>query len=132
VRFLKLGFDKRYLSAFLVILGIEVLIALFIKDGFIRTHLGDILVVILIYCFIRTFIRNILILLPFYIFLFASLVEIGQYFNMVERLGLGQSSGTAIILGQTFDPGDIVSYFLGCSLLFLYELAARKIRKTER
>ena len=71
----------KYLCAFFVVLITEIIIAVFVKDNFIRNNLGDVLVVVLIYCFIKTFIRNEMKLLWLYIFIFAVLIEIGQYFN---------------------------------------------------
>ncbi len=50
--------NKRYLSAFFILLTIEVFIALFVHDNFIRPYIGDVLVVIVIYTFIRGIIRR--------------------------------------------------------------------------
>ena len=42
-----------YLTAFLALLCIEILIGAFVHDAFVRPYVGDVLVVILIYCLIR-------------------------------------------------------------------------------
>ena len=42
-----------YLAAFCVIFAIEVCIALFVRDSFIRPYGGDLLVTVLICCFLR-------------------------------------------------------------------------------
>ena len=118
---MKIGINRGYLLAFLAFFIIIVLIAAFGTSGFIRYHFGDILIVILIYCFIKSFIRNRMKWLPLAIFIFSVLVEIGQYFDMVERLGLADITIARIALGMTFDPWDILMYFIGCVLLYLYE-----------
>ena len=52
-----LTFNLKYFLFALALFMIEVLIALFVHDSFIRPYLGDFLVVILIYCAVRTFIK---------------------------------------------------------------------------
>ncbi|MCL2610042.1 MAG: DUF2809 domain-containing protein [Defluviitaleaceae bacterium] len=118
---MKLGFNFKYLLAFLALLIAIVAIALFMPGGFIRFHFGDILIVILIYCFIRILLRNRYKWLPLHIFIFATLVEIGQYFNLVYHLGLGHSEFARVAIGTTFDFLDIVMYFIGCTLIFVFD-----------
>ncbi|MCL2564810.1 MAG: DUF2809 domain-containing protein [Defluviitaleaceae bacterium] len=115
---MKIGFSFKYLCAFLALFAAIAAIAVWVPGGFIRNHFGDVLIVIFIYCFIRTFIRNRLKLLPLYIFIFAFLVEIGQYFNLVYLLGLEHSQLARIVIGVTFDPYDILMYFIGCVLIY--------------
>jgi len=117
----KFGFSFKYLLAFLLLLAAIVLIALFVTGGFIRNHFGDILIVIFIYCFIKTFVRSRHKLLPLYIFVFAAAVEIGQYFGLVYLLGLGHSRLARIVIGTTFDALDILMYFVGCALIYLFD-----------
>ena len=77
-----------YLIAAISIFLIEVWIALFVRDEFIRPYVGDMLVVILIYTFLRVILPEKPRLLPLYVFLFAALVEGLQAINVVELLGL--------------------------------------------
>ena len=119
---MKIGFSLKYLIAFLILLAAIVAIALFVSGGFIRYHFGDILIVIFIYCFVRILIRNRLKWLSLYIFLFATLVEIGQYFGLVYILGLGHSQLARVVIGTTFDPYDILMYAIGCALIFIYDV----------
>ena len=119
---MKIRFSFKYLIAFLVLLAAIVAIALFVPGGFIRYHFGDVLIVIFIYCFFRLLIRNRLKWLPLYIFIFATLVEIGQYFGLVYILGLGHSQLARVVIGTTFDPYDILMYAIGCALIFVYDM----------
>jgi len=118
---LKIRLDIKYLCAFLLILAIEVLIAVFTAGTFIRHHIGDVLVVVLIYCFIKSFIINGIKLLWLYIFIFAVSVEIGQYFNIVKLLGLSEHKLAQIVFGTAYDTWDIVCYFIGCAGICLFE-----------
>lgn len=45
-----------YIISFLVIFCIEVFIALYVRDSFVRPYMGDALVVVLVYSFVRIFI----------------------------------------------------------------------------
>lgn len=111
-----------YLLATLLLLGIEILIARYVHDSFIRPYVGDVLVVIVIYTFIRIFIPEKCAMLPLYIFIFAVAIEILQMFHLVERLGLGDSAFFRILIGSVFDLKDILCYAAGCLILGLYEV----------
>lgn len=118
---MKIKFSLKYFIAFITLLAAITAIALFIESGFIRNHFGDILIVIFIYCFIRTFIAGKIKFLWLYIFLFATLVEFMQYFDLVYMLGLGHSQLARVIIGTTFDWWDIVMYFIGCVMVYFFE-----------
>ena len=114
-----------YIISFLVIFCIEVVIALYVRDSFVRPYMGDALVVVLVYSFVRIFIPTGVPRLPFYVFLFACFVEVLQYFQLVETLGI-TNRALRIILGSTFDWKDIVCYGAGCILIFLFEQIFRR------
>lgn len=105
----------------LVLLVIEVMIALFVHDNFIRPYIGDVLVTVLICTFLRIFIPKGVKLLPLYVFIFAAGVEILQYFKIVEVLGLADNRFLSILIGSVFDIKDVVCYGIGCALFFLGE-----------
>lgn len=106
-----------YGGAFLVLLIVEVLIALFVHDSIVRPYVGDVLVVIVVYCFVRIFIPEKWRLMPFYVFLFAACVEVLQYFDLVTLLGLSGSRLARVVLGSVFDWKDLACYAAGCLLL---------------
>jgi hypothetical protein len=107
--------------ATVVLFVIELLIALFVHDKFIRPYVGDVLVVVLIYTFVRIFLPEGVRLLPLYIFLFAAGVEMLQYFRIVEALGLSDNRVLSVVVGSVFDVKDIVCYGVGCAILGVYE-----------
>lgn len=110
---LPLGFSHRHALLALLLFGIELLIGTLLDDGFIRPFVGDVLVVMLIYCLIRTGIRLPAIPLASAVLLFATLVETGQYFHLADRLGVGHIPLARILIGSTFDPKDLLAYLAG-------------------
>lgn len=118
-----------YVIIFVILVAIEVLIARYVHDDFIRPYVGDILVAVLVYCFARIFIPKGIKLMPLYVFVFATMVEILQYFRMVEILGLENNTFFRVLLGSVFDVKDIVCYGIGCVLLGIMEGLVIWIRK---
>lgn len=110
---------KRFFNfiLFMIFLAIEVLIALYVHDDFVRPYLGDVLVVVVLYFFVRIWIPEKYRWLPGAIFVFAAAVEVLQYFRLVEILGVENNVFLRTILGSTFDFKDIVCYGVGCLLL---------------
>lgn len=105
---------------------IEVFIAIYVHDNFVRPYLGDVLVVIAIYTLVRIFIPNKIKLLPVYVFIFAVIVEVLQYFNIVDILGVSNNRFLSVLIGGVFDLKDIMCYAVGCMLLGIFELLRNK------
>ncbi len=124
------SFKKKYLYLTLLLFSIEVFIAVFINDGFIRPFIGDVLVVILIYCLIKTFWNLNSSIAALSVFAFACTIEILQYFNFVNKLGLQKNKIASIALGNTFDWKDIFAYAIGTIIiLFLENKTNYKLKK---
>ena len=113
------------LAVFLALLLIEVLIALFVHDSFIRPYVGDVLVVAVVCFFLRIFIPEKYPWLPAAVFAFAVLVEGLQYVRLAERLGITHPV-LRTVLGAVYDTRDIVCYGVGCIVLAAYERARRR------
>ncbi|MBE5952041.1 MAG: DUF2809 domain-containing protein [Lachnospiraceae bacterium] len=120
-----------YFVTTVLLFGVEVLIALFVHDTFVRPYVGDVLVVMVIYAFVRIFVPEKMRLLPLYVFLFASCVEGLQAVHIVERLGLSGNRFFSVLIGATFDFKDIICYAVGCVLLGGYEILNRKMTERE-
>ena len=116
-----------YLILTILLLVIEVLIALYVHDNFIRPFVGDVIVVIVIYTFVRIFIPEKIRLLPLHIFIFAVAVEMLQGIHIVNILGVADNRFLRTIIGDSFDIKDIVCYGIGCIFLGLYEYCLQKI-----
>ena len=115
-----------YALLFLVLLITEVLIALYVHDDFIRPYFGDVLVTILLCCFCRIWIPHKVPVLPVYVFLFATAVEVSQYFDLVKLLGFENNRFLSVLMGRTFGFLDIVCYGVGCLLFFVLDLLIQK------
>lgn len=118
----RVTFNYTYFLATVFIFLTEVLIATKLRDiFFVRAYLGDVIVVMLIYTFIKTFFRiedNKKLILSILIFSF--LIEFAQYFNIAEKLGFRKGSLMYIVIGNSFSWIDILCYFVGCLLLFVF------------
>jgi hypothetical protein len=114
----QLVFKKKFLYLFVLIFLVEVFIALFNHDRFIRSFVGDVLVIVLLYAFIRIFYKkDHPVAITVSIFFIACLVELGQYFGLVSLLKLPETSVAAIMLGTTFDWLDILAYATGALII---------------
>lgn len=117
-------FNLSYFSVFLFILTVELLIAFGFKDNFVRPFLGDFLVVILIYCFIKSFFNVSSLILAVAVLLFAFIIEISQYFQLIKLLHLERYLLAKLILGTTFEWLDFVAYTAGIILIIGIEYFA--------
>jgi len=106
-------FHKGYFLFSLLLLGLEILIAAYVHDSFIRPYGGDYLVVIFLYCLVRSFLDLSVRLTAILVLLFAYLIETLQYFHFADHLGLKGPSLARILLGSYFSWVDILCYTLG-------------------
>ncbi|MGZ5281343.1 MAG: ribosomal maturation YjgA family protein [Bacteroidia bacterium] len=118
---MKFRFHKGYFALTISLFIIEVLIAAFVRDKFIRPYVGDFLVVILIYCFCKSLLNISSVKLAIGVLLFSYLVEISQYFELIKLLDLQRSTMAKIILGNSFAWMDMLVYTLGILLIIIIE-----------
>jgi hypothetical protein len=114
-------FHWKYLLLTVILLGIEVFIALVIHDRIIRPHVGDLLVVILIYCFVKSFLNVPVWIAAAGVLIFSYVVELLQYFEVVKLLGMNGSYAARVIIGTTFNWIDILAYTLGILIVLFIE-----------
>ena len=105
--------DKKYFFVTVFLFLIELYIAIFIKDKFIRPFLGDVLVVVLLFSFFRVFYKGKRLKLIFGILIFSFVIEFSQYFQIVKILNLENNKFIKTILGATFDWLDLLAYIVG-------------------
>lgn len=120
---------KSFLIYAVLLFVIEVLIARYAPSGFIRGFVGDVLVVLLLFCMARSVVpagnaKGHLInrlwhtpWLALAVLLFAFTIEFGQYWGLVDKLGLGGNRLARIVIGSHFDPLDLLAYFVGYLIL---------------
>ena len=110
---MKFKFNRIYFIYFLVLLVIEILIAVFLKSGFIRHTFGDYLVVILMFYFFKSFVKANDITLGIITLLIAYAIEFLQLTNMLSYFGVEQSKWANLIFGNYFSIPDLLAYTLG-------------------
>lgn len=116
-----LTFNKKYFTLTLFIFCIEVVIALFVNDRFIRPYLGDVLVVILIYCFLKSFLKLPVVPVAVFVLIFSFTIELLQYLNIVEKLGLEKSKIARTVIGTSFSWMDLLAYVFGIIIVLVLE-----------
>ena len=120
-----LTFNFRYFLFALVFFLVEVFIALYVHDTFIRPYVGDYLVVLLIYCAVRTFIKISTIKLAISVLLFSYAIEVLQFYNIVGRLGLSDNQLAKTVIGYGFEWIDLLAYTLGVATILIVESTKR-------
>ena len=108
-----------------VLFAIEVVIAVFVRDAFVRPILGDVLAVMFVYCALLsvfTIRQRTAALIAFAI---AVVIEIMQYLDALTWLRLEDNQIARIVLGTTFTWGDIVAYVVGALASLIADGAIR-------
>ena len=106
-------FNHIYFIIFIILFVVEALIAIFIKQGFIRSIFGDYIVVILLYCLIKSFISVNSTYTAIAVLIIAFGIEFLQLTNLLEIINLKENKLAKLILGNTFQIEDLVAYTLG-------------------
>lgn len=116
-----LTFNKSYFGIAILIFFIEVLIALFVNDTFVRLYLGDVLVVILIYCFLKSFLELPVFPIAVFVLIFSFTIEFFQFLNIVEKLHLEKSRIARTVIGTSFSWIDLLTYVAGIVVVIVVE-----------
>jgi len=118
---LKRNRRRYYFIGFFLLLFIEISIAKYVQDDFIRPYLGDFLVVILLYCFLMTISRISILKALMSVLLFSFAVEFFQLINIVKVLQYHPPKIVMIVLGSSFSVWDLLAYSLGIMFCYLLE-----------
>lgn len=110
-------FNGTYFTIAVAIFVVEVFIALYVKDKIVRPYIGDVLVVIMIYCFIRTYFNASVFRVATFVLAFAVSIEILQYFQIIDTLGLRHNKLARIVIGTRFEWLDLVAYVAGVAIV---------------
>jgi hypothetical protein len=116
-----LRFNRGYFIIAITIFVIEVLIALFLNDNFIRPYFGDVLVVIMLYCFVMAFLKGSQWYAALFVLLFSFAIETLQYLNFIDKLGLQDNKIAQAVIGTSFSWNDILCYLAGIITVILIE-----------
>jgi len=116
-----------YAVAAIALFAIEVLIALFVHDDFIRPYVGDVLAIAFVYTALRAltplgFVPALALTVAI-----ALAIEISQALGLLGALGLADNRIARTVLGGVFDWHDLVAYAAGGAIVAAVEtLTARR------
>lgn len=113
----------------IILFLVEIFIAKYVHDSIIRPYGGDFLVVILIYCFVKSFVDSPVLKTAIGVLLFSFLIEILQWFQLVDKLGLGHIKWARIVIGTAFSWEDILAYTLGILTVILVEYGVKRYQQ---
>jgi hypothetical protein len=120
-----------YLVIAIALFAIETLIALYVRDAFIRPYLGDVLAIALVYATLRA-VTPLSVTQALAITLaIALIIEIAQALNLLAALGLSGNAVARTVLGGVFDWADLAAYAVGAILVAAIE-HTRKLRERGR
>ncbi len=119
-------FDRSAFCFFLLFLGIEIAIALWVRDRFVRPYLGDVLVIFLLFYALKSVLRQTTAVIATAVLLFAFLIEYLQFVKAIEWLGLSHNRIAQTVLGTSYSVHDLLCYSLGFLALFPLEHLRKK------
>ncbi|QIG80560.1 ribosomal maturation YjgA family protein [Stakelama tenebrarum] len=110
-----------YALAALLIFAVEVLIALYVRDAFVRPLLGDVLAVILVYLGLRAILPIGVRAAALSALAIAFAIEFGQLLGLADMLGLARGSPWRVVIGSHYDWRDLIAYTAGTLAALLVE-----------
>jgi hypothetical protein len=75
----------------------------------------------MLYCLVKSVVKKQEFEIGLFVLIFAYLVELGQYYQLVKLVGLGDNQLANIVFGNFFSWVDIVMYTLGIMLVLTFE-----------
>lgn len=117
----KLTFRPGYALAALALFLVEVAIALWVKDRFIRPYGGDVLATILVYLALRVVTDLRVMPAALAALAISFLVEIAQALDLVTWLGLSHNQTARTVFGTSFAVGDLAAYSAGAIMVIIVE-----------
>lgn len=114
-----------YVSAALVLLVIEVVIALFVRDGFVRGYVGDILAVTFVYAMLRAATTRGVGTSLVATLIIAFVIELAQAADLLSMVGLVDNAVARIVFGGVFDVLDLAAYLAGAAIVVMIEMGVR-------
>lgn len=115
-----------YFLIFLFLLGVEIAIATYLKTGFIRAYLGDLLVVILLYCLLMSILKPSVKTGLILTLAIAFAIELLQLVNLTKFFPQEYKQLATLVLGSHFSWLDLLMYVLGIVVAGITELVLHK------
>ncbi len=109
--------DLRFLAICILLVLVEIAIAKYLHGGFIRSFVGDVIVVGVVFSLLKTFVQAASAKLAAGALAFCVVIEALQYVHLADWLGLKRGTILHIALGATFDWLDLLAYAIGFVLI---------------
>lgn len=106
----------------------EVLIALYVRDRFVRPYLGDVLAVMLVYCGLRAVLPIRPLAAAIAAFAIGAAIEFGQAVHVLDLIGV-HNRVIRVVLGTGFEWLDFVAYAAGALAALAGEHSRRVVRR---
>jgi len=113
-----------HLAVAIGLFAVEVAIALWWRDRFVRPYLGDVLAVAMVHFGLRGVTPLNAASASACAFGLGVAIELGQAAHVLTLVGLQHSALARVVFGGVFDPADLVCYGLGGALAFLADRLA--------
>jgi hypothetical protein len=124
-------FNKAYGLLATSLLLVEILIARFAHDRFVRPYAGDFLATIFLYCLLKSVWPAPAWQVALAALLVSYAIEMAQLAHLLHWLGWQHSRMARLLLGSQFEWGDMLAYTLGAvAVLGLQRALARPNRPT--
>ena len=119
-----------YIVLFVLLVGVEVVIALTQHDNFIRYYGGDIIVMWVLYCLVQAVLggKNNHYIVNLILLAFAFAVEFLQKWGFADRFGI-ENRFLRVLIGTSFAAEDLWSYLAGTAAACLGVFIYSRIRK---
>lgn len=115
---MKVRFDNRAFGWFIFWFAIEVSIAVFQFGAVIRSYLGDVFVIWLMYYAITSLVSYSKKRIVLGVLVFSYFIETLQYFKVLKLLGLNHNRILSIVVGSSFSWIDLLCYSVGAMVLW--------------
>lgn len=116
---MKIQFDKRAFGWFVFWFSVEVAIAVFQFGSFVRSYLGDVFVIWLMYYAMTAVVQYPKPRIVLGVLIFSYFIEVLQYFKVLKHLGLNHNRILNIVVGSSFSWIDLLCYSVGALVLWL-------------
>jgi len=114
-------FNKAYGLLAAGLLLVEILIARFAHDRFVRPYAGDFLATIFLYCLLKSAWPAPAWQVALAALLASYAIEAAQLVHLLRWLGWQHSQLARVLLGSQFEWGDMLAYSLGAAFILLIE-----------
>jgi len=114
-------FNVKYFSINLFLLAALIVIAVFVKELFLQSYISDVLIIFWFFFLLKSFLKVANYELAHYALLFAFVLEIAQFYQVIELLELQDNKIAQMALGSAFDWFDLLAFAVGWLVILVIE-----------